>query len=78
MPCVLKPFDPSSPEDRRYVAAEAIAAQQLEGLEVDQDTLAEFEKFCAGQIDLLQLRANVEGRWVRSDKSGDGKGCRHP
>ena len=73
-----KPYDPSSPEDRKHVAAEAIAAQRLAGLEVDQDTLLDFEKFCAGQIDLLQLRSNVESRWFRSDKSGDGKGCRHP
>lgn len=66
MPCVLKPFDPSSPEDRRYVAAEAIAAQRLAGLEVDPDTLLDFEKFSAGQIDLVQLRARVESRWSRS------------
>jgi hypothetical protein len=75
MTCVHKPFDPSSPEDRRYVADEAIAAQKLAGLEVDPDTLLDFEKFCAGQIDLLQLRANVEGRWVLSNKSADGNGC---
>ena len=72
-----KPYDPSSPEDRKHVAAEAIAAQRLAGLEVDQDTLLDFEKFCAGQIDLVQLRACVESRWLRSDKSDDGKGWRH-
>ena len=66
MTCIHKPFDPSVPEDRRHVVAEAITAQRLEGLEVDQDTLLDFEKFCAGQIDLVQLRACVESRWSRS------------
>lgn len=42
--------------------AEAIAAQRLAGLEVDPDTLLDFEKFSAGQIDLFQLRARVESR----------------
>jgi hypothetical protein len=66
MTCIRKPFLPSSLEDRRYVAAEAIAAQRLAGLEVDPDTLLDFEKFCAGQIDLVQLRASIESRWSRS------------
>lgn len=75
MTCTHKPFDLSVAEDRRHVVAEAIAAQRLDGLDVDPDTLLDFEKFCSGQIDLVQLRANVEIRWVRSDKSDDGNGC---
>jgi hypothetical protein len=61
MTCIHKPYDTSSPTDRRYAMAEAIAAQRLAGLEIDPDTISDFEKFCAGQIDLLQLRANSRG-----------------
>ena len=66
MTCIHKPYDPSSLADRRHVAEEAIAAQKLAGLEVDPDTLLDFEKFSAGQIDLVQLRASIESRWSRS------------
>jgi hypothetical protein len=66
MTCIHKRYDPSSAADRRHVVAEAIAAQRLAGLKVDQDTLMDFAKFAAGQIDLGQLRARVESRWYRS------------
>ena len=66
MTCIHKAYDPSSLKDRRYVAEEAIAAQRLAGLQVDPGTLLDFEKFCAGQIDLIELRARVESRWSRS------------
>ena len=44
-----KPYDLSSLEDRKHVVAEAIAAQRLEGLEVDPDTLLDpvHDRTCA-------------------------------
>lgn len=69
MACMHKPFDLSDAEDRKHVAAEAIAAQRLEGLQVDPDTRQDFDRFSSGQIDLAQLRENVERRFMKHECS---------
>lgn len=63
MVCVRKTLDASVAQDRKYAAAEAIAAQRLAGLAVDPVTIQDFDRFCSGEVDLFQLRAMVESRF---------------
>ncbi len=69
MACMHKPFDLPVAEDRKHVAAEAIAAQRLEGLQVDPDTQQDFDRFSSSQIDLAQLQKNVERRFMKRECS---------
>lgn len=69
MACIHKPYDASVPEDRRDVVASAIASQRLEGLELDTETLADFDGFVSGQIDLAEVRARIETRFAVRDAS---------
>lgn len=69
MACVHKPYDESVPEDRREVIASAINSQRLEGMELDGDTLADFDGFVSGQFDLAQVKAKIEARFDRRETS---------
>jgi hypothetical protein len=64
MPCIHKPYDESVREDRRDVVASAIASQRLEGLELDAETLADFDGFVSGQMDLAEVKAKIEARFT--------------
>jgi len=64
MVCARKRLDPLVAQDRQYAASEAIAAQRLAGLAVDPGTIRDFDRFCSGEIDLVQLRARVESRFT--------------
>lgn len=69
MDCIHKPYDESVLNDRREVIASAINSQRLEGMELDGDTLADFEGFVSGQIDLAQVKAKIEARFDRRESS---------
>ena len=64
MVCVRKRLDLNDLQDRKYAALEAIAAQRLARLAVDPGTIRDFDRFCSGEIDLVQLRARVENRFA--------------
>ncbi len=69
MACVHKPYDESVPEDRRDVISSAINSQRLEGIELDGDTLADFDGFVSGQFDLAQIKTKIEARFDRRETS---------
>lgn len=63
MTCSHKPYSETDLDDRRDVVASALESQRLEGLELDPETLEDFEAFKAGRIDLKDVRSKIEARF---------------
>lgn len=58
-------YDLSLQEDRRQVVASAIASQRLSGLEIDPETLADFDGFISGTSDLAEVRLRIKARFSK-------------
>lgn len=69
MACKHFSYSESDLDDRRQVVASAIASQRLEGLELDPDTLSDFNQFSSGAIDLDEVRARIEARFSPEQNS---------
>lgn len=67
MACMHKPYNPADSEDRRRVIASAIASQRIEGLELDDDSLADLDEFVAGTMALSEVRERAEARFITPD-----------
>lgn len=50
-------------ERRREVVASAIASQRIEGLELDAESYADFQRFVIGEIGLDEVRRRIENRF---------------
>lgn len=48
---------------RREAIASAIGSNRAEGLELDAESLADFESYCRGEIGLAEVRKKFEERF---------------
>lgn len=67
MACMHKPYNPENSEDRRRVITSAIASQRLEGLELDDESLADLDEFIAGTVDLNEVKERALARYMTPD-----------
>lgn len=67
MSCMHEKYNPADPEDRRRVIASAVASQLVEGLELDDESLADLEKFVSGAMSLSDVKKSALARFTAPD-----------
>jgi hypothetical protein len=63
MTCKHKSYDPADQEARSRIIASAIGSQRAEGLDLDEESLADLGEFVSGTISMGEVRARAEARY---------------
>ena len=71
MACKHKKYDPADPEDRRRVIASAVASQNIEGLELDQESMDDLSAFVSGELSIKEIKDRALARFTVPDPSSD-------
>lgn len=50
-------------QKRSEVVASAIASQRIDGLELDAESFADFQRFVSGEIGLDEVRRRIQNRF---------------